>query len=185
MKTNTVRVISGKFKGRKLKFPDTQGLRPTSDQMKETIFNWLQPYIYDSICIDAFAGSGSLGIEAISRGAKKAIFHEINLKALNQIKENLQTLNILNADTYKIDFLKAISELDTNNDNFIIFLDPPFNKGLSEKALNAITINEQISNNTLIYLEIEKGAHLNLENSFNIIKFKKSGNVTSYLLTKK
>ncbi|APC96822.1 16S rRNA (guanine(966)-N(2))-methyltransferase RsmD [Francisella frigiditurris] len=185
MKTNTVRVISGKFKGRKLKFPDTQGLRPTSDQMKETIFNWLQPYIYDSICIDAFAGSGSLGIEAISRGAKKAIFYEINFKALNQIKENLQTLNILNADIHKIDFLKAILELNTNNNNYIIFLDPPFNKGLSEKALNAITINEQISNSTLIYLEIEKEAHLNLEDSFNIIKFKKSGNVTSYLLTKK
>lgn len=185
MKTNTVRVISGKFKGRKLKFPDIQGLRPTSDQMKETIFNWLQPYIYDSICIDAFAGSGSLGIEAISRGAKKAIFYEVNFKALNQIKENLQILNILNADIHKIDFLKAISELNTNNDRCIIFLDPPFNKGLSEKALKAIIINEQISNDTLIYLEVERETHFELESVFNIVKSKKSGNVASYLLTKK
>lgn len=89
MKTNTIRIISGKYKNRRLKFPNVNGLRPTSDQLKETIFNWLAPYIHDSICIDAFAGSGSLGIESISRGASQAIFYELNLKLCSKSKKTL------------------------------------------------------------------------------------------------
>ena len=80
MKTNTIRVIAGKYKNRILKFPSIYSLRPTSERLKGTIFNWLAPYINGSICIDAFAGSGSLGIESLSRGADKAIFYELNLK---------------------------------------------------------------------------------------------------------
>lgn len=90
MKTNSIRVIAGKYKNRRLKFPNANGLRPTSDQLKETIFNWLSPFMHDSICIDAFAGSGSLGIESISRGAAKAIFMNLILKHYYKLKKILK-----------------------------------------------------------------------------------------------
>ncbi len=183
MKTNSVRVISGEYKGRKLKFPSIQGLRPTSDQMKETIFNWLQPYIYDSICIDAFAGSGSLGIEAISRGATKSIFYEINLKAIKQIKENLDTLHLSNFEVKKADSLKALTTLDTQNNECVIFLDPPFNKGIAEKAMHIIDKNDAISNDTIIYLETEKNCNADLSN-FEILKEKNTSTLSARLIKK-
>ena len=183
MKTNTIRVISGKYKNRRLKFPNISGLRPTSDQLKETIFNWLTPYIHDSVCIDAFAGSGSLGIESISRGASKAIFYELNFKALQQIKENLNTLEIKNFEIHKKDSIKALANLEKKEESLIIFLDPPFNKNIAPKALSSILQNENISAETLIYIETEKQAEYNLD-GFEIIKEKSTSNISAKLLKK-
>ena len=185
MKTNTVRVISGTYKGRKLKFPSINGLRPTSDQMKECVFNWLLSYVNDSICVDAFAGSGSLGIEAISRGAKKSYFCEINFKAISQIKENLNSLSINNYQILKKDSLKILKELNTENNQYILFLDPPFNKNILSKALKIIIENENINQETIIYIEAEKSFSDDLLNNFEILKSKKTSNVFSALIKKK
>ncbi|MBY7734850.1 16S rRNA (guanine(966)-N(2))-methyltransferase RsmD [Francisella philomiragia] len=183
MKTNTIRIISGKYKNRRLKFPSVNGLRPTSDQLKETIFNWLAPYIHDSICIDAFAGSGSLGIESISRGASKAIFYELNFKALQQIKENINTLKIQNYEIYKTDSIKAIASFDAKNSKLIIFLDPPFNKNIIPKALESILKNQNIPNETLVYVETEKTAEYDLD-GFDILKEKTTSNISAKLIIK-
>ena len=183
MKTNSIRVISGKYKNRKLKFPNVNGLRPTSDQLKETIFNWLSPFIHDSICIDAFAGSGSLGIESISRGATKAIFYDLNFKALLQIKENLKTLAIENFEIYKTDSIKALTNLNTLNSRLIIFFDPPFNKNIVPLALKSVLENPHIPNQTLIYIETEKTAECSLE-GFDILKEKNTTNISAKLISK-
>lgn len=184
MKTNTIRVISGKYKNRRLKFPNINGLRPTSDQLKETIFNWLAPYIHDSVCVDAFAGSGSLGIESLSRGAAKAIFYELNFKALQQIKDNLKTLDISNFEISKIDSIKAITQLDIKDSQLIIFLDPPFNKNLLPKALVSIVENKLIPKDSIIYIETEKQAEYSL-NGFEILKEKSTSNICAKLIIKK
>lgn len=182
MKTNTIRVVAGKYKNRRLKFPSIIGLRPTSDQLKETIFNWLTPYIHDSVCIDACAGSGSLGIESLSRGASKAIFYELNFKAINQIKENLQLLGINGYEVYKQDCIKALSKLKLES-NTIIFLDPPFNKNIIPKALSTITNNTSISSDCVIYIETERDANYSLE-GFEILKEKNTSNISVKLITK-
>ena len=186
MKTNTIRVVAGKYKNRRLKFPNIDGLRPTSDQLKETIFNWLAPYIQNSVCIDAFAGSGSLGIESISRGAKKAIFYELNFKALKQIKENLKTLAIENFELNKIDSIKALSKLDLSlvNSQIIIFLDPPFNKGFAPKVLTAIANNDNIPAGSIIYIETESELDIKLD-KFEILKEKNTTNITARLMVKR
>jgi len=87
-----VRIIAGLWRGRKLPVLNAEGLRPTGDRVKETLFNWLMPYIVDSHCLDCFAGSGSLGFEALSRQAKQVTFLELDKSVANQLKKNLQTL---------------------------------------------------------------------------------------------
>ena len=87
-----VRIIAGLWRGRKLPVLNAEGLRPTGDRVKETLFNWLMPYIVDSHCLDCFAGSGSLGFEALSRQAKQVTFLELDKTVANQLKKNLQTL---------------------------------------------------------------------------------------------
>jgi len=183
LKTNTIRVIAGKYKNRRLKFPSIDGLRPTSDQLKETIFNWLTPYIHGSICIDAFAGSGSLGIESLSRGAEKAMFYELNAKAINHIKENLQLLEITNCEVHKRDSIKALSNIEIECSDLIIFLDPPFNKNLINQCLQAISDNTNISSGTIVYIETEKTAELELAN-YEILKEKNTATISAKLITK-
>ncbi len=176
--------MAGSFKNHRLKFPNIDGLRPTSDQLKETIFNWLAPYIYDSICVDAFAGSGSLGIEGISRGAKTAIFYEINSKAITQIKQNLESLKASNYKLYKKDSIKALANIDLQTDNTaIIFLDPPFNQGIIDRALTSIRTNTSIPSETIIYVETEKKINLSLD-CFEVIKEKNTSNISAKLLIK-
>lgn len=183
MKTNTIRVIAGKYKNRKLKFPSIDGLRPTSDQLKETIFNWLIPYIHGSVCIDAFAGSGSLGIESLSRGADKAIFYELNSKAINQIKSNLQQLEITGYEIHKKDSVKALASIDIQSTEMIIFIDPPFNKNLAQPCLQAIIDNATIQSGTLVYIETEKSSELKLD-GFEVLKEKISSTISAKLITK-
>lgn len=183
MKTNSIRVISGKYKNRRLKFPNINGLRPTSDQLKETIFNWLAPYIHGSTCIDAFAGSGSLGIESLSRGATKTIFYELNFKALQQIKDNLKTLDIKDFEIYKIDSLKALASLSIQDSQIIIFLDPPFNKNIVPKALKSITENKLIPKGSIVYIETERQASYSLD-GFDTLKEKSTSNICAKLVIK-
>ena len=87
-----VRIIAGLWRGRKLPVLNAEGLRPTGDRVKETLFNWLMPYIHQAECLDGFAGSGSLGFEALSRQAKKVTFLELDKTVANQLKKNLQQL---------------------------------------------------------------------------------------------
>ena len=99
--TGQVRIIAGQFRGRKLPVIMADGLRPTTDRVKETVFNWLMPYLYNAKCLDCFAGSGSLGFEALSRGVSSTQFYELNATAAKQIQDNIQLLKVGNAQVSK------------------------------------------------------------------------------------
>lgn len=154
--TGSIRIIAGKYRGRKLPVLDAEGLRPTTDRVKETLFNWLMPYINDAICLDCFAGSGGLGFEALSRGAKQVVFLELNKKAAQQLKQNLALVNVTSAQVMQTDSLAFLSRAndDLNNTFDLVFVDPPFRKGLLTQIGSKLT-QGWLADNALIYVESE------------------------------
>jgi 16S rRNA (guanine966-N2)-methyltransferase len=124
-----MRVIAGKFRSRPLKGPGALRLRPTSDRLRETLFNVLGPSLEDSLFVDLFAGTGAVGIEAISRGAREAIFVESNPKAARLIRENLKSLDILAAELIEAPAVRGLEKIAGRHllADFI-FLDPPYEK---------------------------------------------------------
>jgi 16S rRNA (guanine(966)-N(2))-methyltransferase RsmD len=135
-----MRVISGFLKGRKIKGDNIAGTRPTMDSIKESLFAMIQSSIKDAVCLDLFAGSGSLGIEAISNGAKISYFIDNNRIAYNTIKENIKTFKIESISKVMLeDYNKALTYFKSNNIKFnLIFLDPPYKEHLIEDILNFI-----------------------------------------------
>ena len=176
-----LRVISGTFKGLKISFSPSEQLRPTPQRTKETLFNWLQLHIKDSKCLDLFAGTGNLGLEALSRGAKEITF-------VDQDKNLLKTINVLikqlhldkKTKTVAMDSLKYLKSSKDRYD--IIFLDAPFDTNLNKEALSLIEKQELLSENGLIYYENDKKLSDEEISPFCLIKHQKTGQVHSYLL---
>ena len=163
-----MRVISGKYKGKYLKGFDIDGTRPTMDRVKESLFGIIQNNIYDSICLDLFAGSGSLGIEALSNGAKKCYFNDSNNEMIKILKENLNGI-----DNSIISNKNYINFLDNINDKFdIIFLDPPYKLNLITPSIKKIIDNNLLNDNGLIICEYETEV---IKCDLNILKEKKYG----------
>lgn len=144
-----LRIIGGKWRSRRLNFPEVDGLRPTLDRIRETVFNWLQFKVQGKHVLDAFAGSGALGFEALSRGAKEVVFLEKNSQATAQIKANLTLLGATNAEVCLGDSLKWLEQNSTAFD--LVFLDPPFHQGLLQPAIDKLTL----SAGALVYIEHE------------------------------
>lgn len=164
-----MRVISGKYKGKKIDGFDIVGTRPTMDRVKESLFGMIQNYLKGSTCLDLFAGSGALGIEALSNGAKKCYFID-NGKVVSKILE----MNI--RDVENSFFIKADYEtfLDQTKEKFdIIFLDPPYKLNLISKAISKILKNDLLNPNGLIVCEYETEE---ISCDLEIIKEKKYGN---------
>lgn len=183
---NQVRIIGGQHKRRLLTFVDAQGLRPTPDRLKETIFNWLTGYLTDAKVLDACAGSGALGFEAISRGAKTATLIEPNLAQAQMLKQNAKLLRL--SDKLTIVSTDAISALNTMHDTFdIIFIDPPYALNLWQPILKNLLDNALIHTDSKIYLEADKPLHSILDDDtsakFTLIKSTKVGQAMAYLLT--
>tara|TARA_R110000868_G_scaffold10639_4_gene51678 strand:- start:86132 stop:86689 length:558 start_codon:yes stop_codon:yes gene_type:complete len=173
-KLNQYRIIGGKHRGRKLGIPDIEGVRPTSDRIRETVFNWLAPHIIDSVCLDAFAGSGALGFEAASRGAQQVTLFDVSQDVVNQLSASAVVFADSDINIQACDFLTTRWAKTFD----IIFLDPPFNKdnlsGAFEKSISLL------SDNGLIYLECEKGYDLTSmvnQHQYELIKHKTTGNV--------
>lgn len=181
MKQNQLRIIGGKWRGRKLKFPDVEGLRPTPDRVRETLFNWLAPVIQQTICLDLFAGSGALGFEALSRGAQKVVFVDTSYKVIQQLKTNQ---NLLNCDAAAIIKSNADAFLARQTEKFdIIFLDPPFHQGLIEKTCKEIFQYGALKPDGYIYIEREASLkEIALPTNFNILKERKAGQITYALI---
>ena len=150
--TGQIRIIAGKHRGRKLPVLMADGLRPTTDRVKETVFNWLMPYLYQSRCLDCFAGSGSLGFEALSRGAEEVALIELNKDAAKQLKQNATTLKADNISVYHQDILSYLQQTPTSFD--LVFVDPPFRKNLVKTTLEQL---EQgwLADDAVVYLEME------------------------------
>ena len=186
---NQVRIIGGQHKRRLLSFVDAQGLRPTPDRLKETIFNWLTGYLIDAKILDTCAGSGALGFEALSRGAKTATLIEPNLAQAQMLKQNANLLKLSDKLTFFFNDT-ATTEIYTLSlhDAFdIIFIDPPYALNLWQPILKNLLDNALIHADSKIYLEADKPLHSILDNDisakFTLIKSTKVGQAMAYLLS--
>lgn len=182
MKNQILRIIGGKWRSRQLTFPsNVDGLRPTADRIRETIFNWLQSDIINRVCLDVFSGSGALGLEALSRGAKSCTFIEKSRPAYLQLQKNLKLLDAQNANCLFGDALKILESHAESYD--LIFLDPPFKQQLLPAMLNLIDKKALLKPNGFIYFEADIKDHLNLDNTpWQLYKEKTTGNVRYGLL---
>lgn len=148
-----IRIIGGQWRGRKLPVPDSPGLRPTTDRVRETLFNWLAPSMVDATCLDCFAGSGALGIEALSRYAASATLLEMERSVAQQLQHNLTTLKATNAKVVNTNTLAFLAKTGTPHN--VVFIDPPFRKGLLEETLTLLENNGWLADDALIYIESE------------------------------
>lgn len=148
-----IRIIGGQWRGRKLPVPDSPGLRPTTDRVRETLFNWLAPSMVDAKCLDCFAGSGALGLEALSRYAASATLLEMERGVAQQLQQILATLKATNARVVTTNTLTFLAQPGTPHD--VVFIDPPFRKGLLEETLTLLENNGWLADDALIYVESE------------------------------
>lgn len=148
-----MRVIAGKARSLKLKTPEGLETRPTTDRIKETLFNMLQPYLPDGIFIDLFSGCGGIGIEALSRGARHAYFVENQKNAITCIQENLKFTRLIDdATILKQDVLSALSGIHEKEAD-VIFMDPPYALSYERQVLEALQSMPYVTENTLIVVE--------------------------------
>ena len=180
--TGTLRVIGGRWRGRKLTVLDSEGLRPTPSRVRETLFNWLQFSLSGANCLDLFAGTGALGLEAASRGVEKVTLVEFNTGIAEQLSKNCQQLG---ADNYQLVNKDAVSFLSGDQDQYdIVFIDPPYELGIWSEIAEQLVSQDSLSLNALIYLEypITLIKPL-LPSKWQLIKEKKAGGV-NYCLFK-
>jgi len=171
----SIRIIAGKHRGRKLPVLMAEGLRPTTDRVKETVFNWLMPYIHGANCLDCFAGAGSLGFEALSRGAAQVTLIELNSAAAKQLQENKKLLsanNVIITNTNSLDFLKSSAKQHYD----LVFIDPPFREGLVTQTAELLN-NGWLSDHALIYVEMEIQSSQQLPDNWQLLKEKVAGQV--------
>ncbi len=146
-----LRIIGGQWRGRKLTFTPAEGLRPTSDRVRETLFNWLASYIHGARCADLFAGSGALGLEALSRGASHCDFVDTSEAALVQIGYHLATLGATAGQCHRS---SAVQFLQTHNEPYdLVFIDPPFGKKLVNPACALLAEKKLLVGGALVYVE--------------------------------
>jgi len=181
-KKGEIRIIGGKWKGKKIYFDLNDDLRPTPDRAKETLFNWLGQDLKKMYCLDLFSGTGALGFEAFSRGAEKVTFVERNKEYLQKIKNvYLEMTEKADCDFFCAECLEWIQNNNSKIKYDLIFIDPPFNKNLINDLLAAILEKELLSKNGQIYFEFEKKLDLEIPKSLNLKK-KKSLGKKSYVL---
>lgn len=170
-----MRVIAGSAKSLRLKTIEGLDTRPTTDRIKETLFNMINPYINDCTFLDLFSGSGGIGIEALSRGADFAVFVEQNQGAITCIKENLTFTHLSEKGmVLKQDVMQALKSLETKYQFDILFMDPPYDKGLEEQVLLYLKDSSILHQDSIIILETSKGNSLSYveELNFEIVKVK-------------
>ncbi len=149
-----MRIIGGTARSLPLKTPEGMDTRPTTDRTKETLFNILGADVCETVFLDLFAGSGSVGLEAVSRGAKRAVFVDRSRKAVACIRENIHFTGFdLRCDVICADVLAALKELEGRGVFDIIFMDPPYGKGLAEKTLEALRSSPVCRKDTLLIVE--------------------------------
>lgn len=133
---NQLRIIGGSWRSRRVAFPDVEGLRPSPDRVRETLFNWLAPRIEGARCLDLYAGSGALGLEALSRGAAEVVFVDTDRRVIIQLEQNLKLLGARGAGVVQADALAFLQRPPRPFD--VVFLDPPFRQGLLPACLQGL-----------------------------------------------
>jgi 16S rRNA (guanine966-N2)-methyltransferase len=182
--SNTLRIIAGQWRGRKLAFPDIPGLRPTPDRVRETLFNWLQPIIHGARCLDLFSGSGALGLEALSREAGHVVMVDEHPEAIQQLSRNMEILRCEKADLIRanaITFLEAGPNTKTPAFD-VVFLDPPYHKDLLAQCCQLLTSKCWLKPGAAIYLEAERELKdLPLPDNWELKRSKTAGQVSYHL----
>jgi 16S rRNA (guanine966-N2)-methyltransferase len=178
---NSVRIIGGGWRGRRVNFPDIPGLRPTPDRVRETLFNWLQHVVAGARCLDLFAGSGALGLEALSRGAKELVFVEQAVAASRALQEQLVRLG--GERRGQVVEMGATRYLRTPVQPFdIVFLDPPFGRDALAEYVPLLDAGNWVTVGGLVYLENEKLAGTPaLPPHWELLKSKSAGEVGYHL----
>ncbi len=184
MAQGIIRIIGGQWRGRKLKVPDVLNLRPTPDRVRETLFNWLAPYIVGSRCLDLFAGSGALGFEALSRGASHVVMVDDSPVVTQLLQEELKIFKAENAEIYRA---KVPLQLKAPSQPFnIVFLDPPYNENLLLPSCLYLEKENFLAPEAYIYLEARETLDEEmLPANWQILKSKRAGQVAYHLIKRK
>lgn len=180
MQPGVVRIIAGKWRGRKLKVANVQDLRPTPDRVRETLFNWLAPILPNARCLDLFAGSGALGFEALSRGAVYVEMVDQSAEVVALLKEELTAFGAENGRIYQA---KVPQQLIASERPFdIVFLDPPYQSQLLLPCCQHLEAQHFLAKSALIYLEAQEVIEDNvLPPNWHLLKSKKAGQVFYHL----
>lgn len=169
-----IRIIAGTWRGRKLPVLDREGLRPTTDRVRETLFNWLMPFVQGARCLDACAGTGVLGLESLSRGAAWVDFVERDRQLSVNLNDKVQLLQANGAvHNQSIEtFLSAASNPAQTYD--IVFIDPPFAAGLQNKIAESLVENQCLSDDALIYVESDRDQTFSLPQDWQVYREQKT-----------
>ena len=178
--TSTIRLIAGQWRGRKLAVANVSGLRPTSDRLRETLFNWLAPDLHGARCLDLFAGTGALSLEVLSRGAKSVQCCELNKLAADQLRQNAQLLNASDLHLFNGDAFAYI-EQNPNQIFDIIFIDPPFADNVWQRSINTLIMRDYLDSASAIYVESTKNIELDIPTPWYCAREKSMGNVLARL----
>lgn len=180
-----MKVISGKYKGRKLEGFNIIGTRPTMDRVKESLFGTIQNYLENSTILDLFSGSGNLAIESLSQNASFAYLVDSNIKAIKVINNNIKNIQIDNTKVLHMDYKKALLYFKDSNIKFdIIFLDPPYNTNYIEQSIKLITEYNLLEDNGIIVCESNSIDKIIYSDTYKEIKSKKYGDKYIVLLEK-
>ncbi|MNO46621.1 Ribosomal RNA small subunit methyltransferase D [compost metagenome] len=172
-----LRIIGGEWRSRRLSFPDGPGLRPTPDRVRETLFNWLAPYVEGAKVLDAFAGSGALYLEALSRGAETAVALDSNPAAISSLKQNLETLRCAKGQVLQNDALRYLNG-PANIAFDLVFLDPPFHQNLLLDTCALLEERQWLADRAWIYTESETPpSSLQMPANWRLHREKKAGQV--------
>ena len=165
--TGQLRIIGGSWRGRKLNFPDREGLRPTTDRVRETLFNWLQTEVPGSRCLDLFAGSGALGLEAASRGAYKVVMVDSDGETVNMLKSNIDLLSAKQSQAVCSDAISFLQNCDYMFD--VVYIDPPYSMDVIAQCCELLESKQCLSDHAKIYVECDAQNDLS-ENSGDLPK---------------
>lgn len=174
-----VRIIGGAWRSRRLAFPAGEGLRPTPDRVRETVFNWLAPHLPGTACLDLFAGSGAFGFEAMSRGAARAVLVEKRLEVVAALRHNRKQLKAEQADIVHADAAEYLRGPAAAFD--IVFIDPPYASGLLGPCIELLDTRGWLKPGAFIYLEAPEGEALPLPATWQLVRSKTAGQVGYHL----
>ncbi|ROQ24283.1 16S rRNA (guanine(966)-N(2))-methyltransferase RsmD [Gallaecimonas pentaromativorans] len=175
-----IRIISGLYRGRKLPVQDLEGLRPTTDRVKETLFNWLQGQTQGAKVLDCFAGAGALGFEALSRHAASLVLVEIDKNAARQLVDNLARLDAKAGHVVQADVLDWLANTPAEPAD-LVFIDPPFGKQLAAPTLSLLESGGWLSDGAWVYVEVEKGLDFTWPSNWRLHRELNAGQVQAKL----
>lgn len=183
MPPGRVRIVAGKWRGRRLPVPAAPGLRPTSERIRETLFNWLAPRVEGARCLDLYAGTGALGFEALSRGAAEVLFVEKSEDAARALADSARLLDAANAAIHVGDALRFLEKAEVRQQD-ILFLDPPFGDARLAELCRLVNARPWLAPGAAVYLEQDrKAGPLDLPDGWRVAREKCAGNVRYTLVT--